>query len=424
MSNKVKKLKNGIKLITHTLPNTHSITISVNFRVGSIYESNKNNGITHLVEHLFFRKLYDLSQDKLYFKMQSIGSEIIGKTFKDYVSFSMTVVPKFFNEAITLMDKLFYEFCWSNKEIDLEKRVVIRQIENKYESFSEWINNCYLKDTKYSLPVMGNIKNINSLTPKEINLWKEKFFYPNNSCVVLTGNTTSAQINLTETILEKFLNKGIIQPFVSSPPEKFNRRNKNNRFTFSHCDSEFSEIVVFFDVCKEINYETVRLLVSILGEGCGSKLAMAMREKFTVTDDVFIELTPYYGFSNISISFTIRNDLLHKGMKLLFQNLREVCNSIVSIEYESSIRFFTDNQLMDLDNPQSLNREYVLCDFVLDVPVLEPMERKKKYESLTLNDLILCAKSIFTSNNISFLIETSENTKYLSDFLEKCIDYL
>lgn len=54
MEKKLVKLKNGITFISQKLDNVHSVTISVNFKVGSLYEDQINNGITHLIEHLFF----------------------------------------------------------------------------------------------------------------------------------------------------------------------------------------------------------------------------------------------------------------------------------------------------------------------------------------------------------------------------------
>lgn len=53
MEKKLVKLKNGITFISQKLDNVHSVTISVNFKVGSSYEDQINNGITHLIEHLF-----------------------------------------------------------------------------------------------------------------------------------------------------------------------------------------------------------------------------------------------------------------------------------------------------------------------------------------------------------------------------------
>ena len=120
---KIKKiLNNGITLISHKLNNTHCVTISVNFKVGSIYESNDNNGITHLVEHLFFREWDTLGQEKLYYEMLAMGAEIIGKTYRDFVSFSITVVPEFFNNAFCLITKCLNRFSWDNQSIILEKK--------------------------------------------------------------------------------------------------------------------------------------------------------------------------------------------------------------------------------------------------------------------------------------------------------------
>lgn len=96
MNKQIENLPNGILLITHQLQHIHSVTLSVSFRTGTLYETEKNNGISHMVEHLFFRKLSNLTQRKLYLEMQKIGAEIIGRTYCDYVCFSITVVKKYF----------------------------------------------------------------------------------------------------------------------------------------------------------------------------------------------------------------------------------------------------------------------------------------------------------------------------------------
>lgn len=62
MPKNIEILKNEMILITHILPNVHSVTVSINFRVGSLYEKEDESGLIHLVEHLFHRRLYDLSQ--------------------------------------------------------------------------------------------------------------------------------------------------------------------------------------------------------------------------------------------------------------------------------------------------------------------------------------------------------------------------
>ena len=155
MFKQTEKLKNGTTVISHKLPNLHSVAISLNFKVGSLYECDSNNGITHLCEHLFFRQLNELSQKELYLKMQMLGCEIIGKTSTDYVSFKMKVAPEFFKEAIDLITKILDDFSWSDEIIEAEKRVVLKQIENKGYSFDNWVDSYYFENTKHAMPMLS-----------------------------------------------------------------------------------------------------------------------------------------------------------------------------------------------------------------------------------------------------------------------------
>lgn len=52
---KTTKLSNGLKIITEEVPDVHSVSVTVLIGVGSVVENNKNNGISHFVEHLIFK---------------------------------------------------------------------------------------------------------------------------------------------------------------------------------------------------------------------------------------------------------------------------------------------------------------------------------------------------------------------------------
>ena len=87
-------LNNGFHIASFSMPNTHSITVGLYIRAGSKYESFEENGITHFLEHLHFRRLGDLSQQDLYYNMESIGGTLRAQTGRDYLKFSMKILPK------------------------------------------------------------------------------------------------------------------------------------------------------------------------------------------------------------------------------------------------------------------------------------------------------------------------------------------
>ena len=53
---KTKQYANGLTLITAPLRDTQTVTSFILVRVGSRYENEHNNGISHFLEHLFSRE--------------------------------------------------------------------------------------------------------------------------------------------------------------------------------------------------------------------------------------------------------------------------------------------------------------------------------------------------------------------------------
>lgn len=421
--NKSEKLLNGISLITHTLPHLHSVCISVTFRAGSLYENEQNSGISHMVEHMFFRRLSDLSQDELYFEMQKIGDEINGETCTDYVSFNITVVPRYFTKALDLMLRYFDKFNWTEKELSQEKEVVFRQIETSGGSYGKWVNSYYFEDTKYSVPIMGTKESVAALSLDEINCWKNEYFTPQNACVVVTGNITDDDYSLLKSRLNNIESYGEAKEKIFELPKNFENRNPDNNLVVEQTDDELADVVMLIDINDRFDYETLYLLTSILGEGCGSKLSMALREKCSFTDEISAYLYYYLGFYRLYFSYTVRNEAMLESIDTLLKIIKEAKSNITEKEYLSSIAFFTDNQLMSLDNCKRLNNEYFI-DFVLDCSFSTPDEKAEKYSQITPSDLAKTANEIFVSKNISFIIETSLNEDDVRAFVERKIPEL
>ncbi len=415
------KLKNNIKIISHRLTNTHSTTISVNFMVGSLNENIHNRGITHLVEHLFFRQLDNMTQDELYHKMYSLGSEIHASTNYNYVKFSMKVIPELLIEAFDLLIKLLTYYNWSSEIISKEKAVVLNQIQNDYQTYDDIVNSYYFYKTDYQYPIMGTKESIQSLTTEEINNWKNSYFSCNNAYVIVTGNFSGKDYNYIEEKLSELNNLGIPLKNKICFPQNFKKRNKSNRYTIVKTDSDNCDVIIFFDIYKNCDYETLRLLTSILSEGCGSLIPMELREKHFFTDDIYTDLTDYYSFYRLSISYLVNKNNLLKSIECIIDIITNTYNNIKHKDYTSSITFFTKNQLMDYDNQDVLNERYFICDCYLENAISDPLQLKSKYESISIYDLQECAKKVFTKDNISFLLHTNEEKMLLKNSIEKIL---
>lgn len=424
MQKRIKKLKNKIIFISHPLQHLHSVTISVGFRVGSLFEDETNSGITHLLEHLHFRRLYDLSQEELYFKMQKLGAEIIGKTYNDLLTFEITIVPDFFNEAFDLIFRHYLNTVWSKSEFEGELNLVIKEIENKEKTYREWLDESYFEDTAYSQAIIGDIVTLKNMTLEDIYQWQVKYLVSANSCVVITGNVNNEMLSYAQGRLESLQDNGnSISPCVCLP-KNFGHRNLESDCCIVPVDDINSDVTIFCDIDSDLDYETVRLLSSILGEGCGSKLGVELREKFAFTYDINTELISYNGFCRMSVSFMVSNSDFSECMIAAIKTIASTKYFISDTEFDSSFTFFTKNQVMDLDDTVDLNHNYMFSDFILNDKISEPLRRKEKYESITKEDLMICARKLFRSSNLSFLVETAIPEDEIMDVFRKSLSLL
>ena len=71
---------------------------------------------------MFFRKWDNLNQTELYSQTASLGAEITGTTFNDYVRFSITVIPELFAKAFDIIAKCLNKFSWDEVSVNDEKR--------------------------------------------------------------------------------------------------------------------------------------------------------------------------------------------------------------------------------------------------------------------------------------------------------------
>ena len=78
-------LKNGLTLITCPMKNTRSVTVLILVKAGSKYETKQKNGISHFLEHMYFKgtkkrpRTFDITKE-----IDGVGGILNAFTSKDF----------------------------------------------------------------------------------------------------------------------------------------------------------------------------------------------------------------------------------------------------------------------------------------------------------------------------------------------------
>jgi predicted Zn-dependent peptidase len=259
-------LDNGMTLIAYPMPSAHSATIMLYLKGGAYWETKKETGVTHMVEHLCFRRCDGLAQSDFYRRVGEIGGFLDGCTYRDHVVFSINVHPSFVKEAMEIITSLFSENRWTRDDIRREKEVVIRQIEGEYYSFQDNVFNTYFTPDGNSKPIMGSVTGVRKLAKPELETWKARLFRPADSGLILTGSFCESDLDTAKKLFAGLRNDSDPEVREQPLPRNFLHRSGEDD-SLRRDDYHTTEIGLMFDIDKSKTSFELDLIRSAVSSG-------------------------------------------------------------------------------------------------------------------------------------------------------------
>lgn len=401
----VAKLSNGLTFICYPIEHAQSVEIGLYIKAGSRYESESDNGITHLLEHMHFRQLGYMSQEQIYMDAECMGSTLRGTTYKDMLHFYMKVRPKYLDKAVLFFENVLTTYNWSEIQFESEKKIVLNEIREKEDKlFFQTITDKAIW-TKHSLSqqILGNVDNVENISLEKLVEYKEQIFCRDNIALVITGAMEQGKIKAIIKSFEAILLYDRKAKLIDRVVEIQFKRKPNiilgNFSSWSLLDVQLS-----FDINLEaIKENELLFLNSIIGGGDGSLLQKEIREKLGLVYEIYSEAEIYNGAAVVSIMFSIDKKNLHISLKKIAEVLKNLKTNISQTDVDSNIVFFTDNLWYWTEDSHELNFQ-LGCDFVKGKKLLTIEERIEENNKLNYSRMREIADFIFRAENMSLII--------------------
>src|ERR1700686_4535034 len=121
------ELPNGLRVVTVELPHLHTGMIAAYVRAGSRHESAAQNGISHFLEHLFFRGSEGFPDGRtMNALVEAAGGGLNGATTRDHGSYFSWVHPEQLEVPFAVLGDMLARPLF--KEIELERKVILEEI--------------------------------------------------------------------------------------------------------------------------------------------------------------------------------------------------------------------------------------------------------------------------------------------------------
>src|SRR3989344_7488294 len=137
MSFRKKVLPNGMRLILVPKADSFTTTVAVSVEAGSKYETKNINGLSHFLEHMYFKgtkkrpRAIDISAE-----LDQMGAEYNAFTSQEWTGYFAKTRTKDLENSLDIISDIYLNSVFDPAEIEKEKGVVIEEL-NMYEDMQQ-----------------------------------------------------------------------------------------------------------------------------------------------------------------------------------------------------------------------------------------------------------------------------------------------
>ena len=117
-------LSNGLKVYGEYLPGMRSATVGIWTKTGSVAESAAENGMSHFLEHLFFKGTKNRNYRQIAQEIDNIGAQANAFTSKELTCYYIQSIDEKLPVALEILLDMFCDSVFPEEEIEKEKGVI------------------------------------------------------------------------------------------------------------------------------------------------------------------------------------------------------------------------------------------------------------------------------------------------------------
>ncbi|MCM3665579.1 insulinase family protein [Mesobacillus subterraneus] len=194
--------QNGVRIVLEQIPTVRSVAIGVWIGTGSRNENPENNGISHFLEHMFFKGTKTRSAREIAESFDSIGGQVNAFTSKEYTCYYAKVLDNHAPFALEVLADMFFNSTFDSEELNKEKNVVNEEIK-MYEDTPDDIVHDLLSKAIYSdhplgYPILGTEETLQSFSGEKLEQYMHETYTPENVVISIAGNVPESFINNAE----------------------------------------------------------------------------------------------------------------------------------------------------------------------------------------------------------------------------------
>lgn len=390
----VTKLPSGIAVITDTMKDVDTVSLGFWVSVGSRFEEDNINGISHLLEHMAFKGTTSRSAFQIAEAVENVGGIINAYTSHEVTAYYVKVLKQDVPLGLSILTDILQNSTMVDEELTREKEVVIQEIGQTYDAPDDAVFEYYQSTAYPNQPfgrsILGTAEKVRAVSRDTLLSYMHDEYTASRVVVSAAGNIEHSY--LTEQIEKLLTSLHTTGGRVMQPSKYVGGEYRQEK------QIEQVNLLLGFEGVSYNHPEHIAqtVLATVLGGGMSSRLFQEIREKRGLVYSI-------YSFASSCLdsgSFTI---FAGTGEKQVAELLPVVCDELLKAthtltqdEIERAKTQLKAGVLMKREST-SARAEGNARDMAIYGRIIDKDETLAKVDAVSKEQLEKLALSIFTS---------------------------
>jgi predicted Zn-dependent peptidase len=387
-------LDNGIRVVTESLPYFPALSIGLWWKTGSRYENEKNNGISHFIEHMLFKGTEKRTAYEIAREVDAVGGVLNAFTGKEYTCIYARVLNHDVDMALDVLADMCRHSLFDKEDIEREKRVVIQEIKMIEDNPEEWIfdmfNADYYKGDPLGLPVLGIEESVEAFTRDGLLEHYERHHSAQNTIITAVGRVDHDE--LVRKIERLFAGMGRNR----GPAGETEKPRSFPGFHVYEKDLEHIYLCLGADGVSQTDHRRYAMyaLNAVIGGSMSSHLFQEIREKRGLVYNIFSYVNCFHDVGTFGISTSCSEESVEEVLGLIKQEAARLKKEGISQgELAYSKEHIKGNFFISLEGTEArmgrLAKNEIYFDrYEATKETLKKMDRVQKAQVDEMNELV------------------------------------
>lgn len=409
----IKKLSNGLNLLTIPMKGAKTTALLVMVATGSKYENRQTSGLSHFLEHMFFKgttKRPDtLTISSL---LDRAGGEYNAFTSKEYTGYWIKVAQQETKLALDVLSDMLLHSKFDSEEINREKGVIIEEVnmylDNPIMRIEDVFEQCLYGDTPAGWDTIGTKENIAGFQREDFVKYFKSQYRNSNSFICVAGHIPTGINTLVKNYFDGW-SKGKPLPKVAV---KERQATPAIRLEYKKTDQAHLSLGVRTSAYGSEDEMALKMIATTLGGSMSSRLFLNLRERNGLCYYVRTGSENYTDTGYLATQAGVPVDKIEKAITIILQEYKRLTTELIDKKELQKIKQFINGRiLLSLEGPDDLANWYGR-QLVLRAqqtggnrkPLMTPNEFLREVNQITAHDIRRVAKKIFNPKKLNLAI--------------------